>query len=69
MLVKHKEIFDKIKYLMKAKNNNSDDYHEKYLKIRIKSDDDLSLQNILLMYDVVILIKSVANNEKNTILK
>ena len=46
MLVKHKEIFDKIKYLMKAKNNNSDDYHEKYLKIRIKSDDDLSLQNI-----------------------
>ena len=54
---------------MKAKNNNSDDYHEKYLKIRIKSDDDLSLQNILLMYDVVILIKSVANDEKNTILR
>lgn len=36
----------KIKYLIKEKNNNLDDYNKKYMEIRINSGDDLPLQKI-----------------------
>ena len=36
----------KIKYLIKGKNNNLDDYNKKYMEIRINSGDDLPLLKI-----------------------
>lgn len=36
----------KIKYLIKEKNNNLDDYNKKYMEIRINSGDDSPLQKI-----------------------
>ena len=32
---------DKIKNLIKTKNNNSDDYDDKFLKVKSNFDDDL----------------------------
>ena len=38
---------------------------DKYVKIKINTDDDLPLEKILSMYKVVILIKSVFNKDYN----
>ena len=42
------------------KSNISDDYFHKYTKIKINS-DDLTLEKAINMHNVVILIKSVLN--------
>ena len=47
--------------------NNSDDYSDKYLQIKIDSDDDLAKN--LMMYDAVILMRSVLILKISTILK
>ena len=43
------------------KSNISDGYFHKYTKIKINSDDDLTLEKAINMHNVVILIKSVLN--------
>ena len=45
--------------LVMLQSNISDVYSLKYTKIKINSDDDLSLENRLNMQNVLILIKSV----------
>ena len=42
-----------IKHLIKAENDNSDDYDDKYLKIKINSNDKLK------MYKLVILVRKI----------
>ena len=37
-------MFDEIKDFIKAQTNNSDDYDEKNMKIRLNSNDDLPLE-------------------------
>ena len=37
-------MFDKIRYLIKLKNNISDAYSNEHTKIKINSDDDLPLK-------------------------
>ena len=37
-------MFDKIKCLIEATNNDSFDYSDKYLKPKVHSDDDLPLE-------------------------
>ena len=39
----------KTKDLIKSTNNTSDDYDEKYIKIRFNSDDHLLLHDIILL--------------------
>ena len=39
MLKKIRKILNKIKYFIKAKNNESNDFSDKFLKVRINSDD------------------------------
>ena len=39
MLKKKRKILNKIKYFIKAKNNESNDFSDKFLKVRINSDD------------------------------
>ena len=39
-LRKYDEIRNQIKYLIKSKNNNSDDCDEKSMQIKFNSDDD-----------------------------
>ena len=61
---KYKGIWSKIKYLIELKNNNSDEYGEKYIKIRFNSDNDLLLRKILKTCNAVILIRSVFKDMK-----
>ena len=50
---------------MKKICDGSDDYCNKYMKIRFNSDDDLPFRKTLNMYNAVLLIRSVFNNNKN----
>ena len=46
MLEKYEKIWDEIKYLIKAKNNNLVIYDDKYLRIKVHVDDDLPSENL-----------------------
>ena len=39
-LKKYEELWDKIRNLIRSTSNNSDDYDNKYMKIKFNSDDD-----------------------------
>ena len=56
-------MLDKIRYLIKVGDNNSDNYGGKYLKTRVNSDDNLPLWKTLAMYNFVILVRFVSNNK------
>ena len=43
---KYEEMWSKSKDLIRSRTNNSDDYDEKYTKIKFNSDDDLPLNKI-----------------------
>ena len=40
---KYEELWIKVSYLIRSITKNSDDYDEKYIKIKFNSDDDLPL--------------------------
>ena len=40
---KYEELWTKIRDLIRSKTNNSDNYDEKYMKIKLNSDDNLPL--------------------------
>lgn len=54
MLEKYEKRFGKIKYPIKLKNDDLDDYDDKYMKIRINSDDNLPFTKTLKMHNFVI---------------
>ena len=54
MLEKYEKRFGKIKYVIKLKNDDLDDYDDKYMKIRINSDDNLPFTKTLKMHSFVI---------------
>ena len=55
--------------LVMLQSNISDVYSLKYTKIKINSDDDLSLENSLNMQNLLILIKSVFIKITNIIMR
>ena len=40
---KYEEMWSKIRHLIRSMTKNSDDYDEKYMKIKFNSDDELPL--------------------------
>ena len=54
-------MWSKIRDLIRSITNNSDDYDEKYMKIKFNSDDDLPLNKTLKLYNIAIVAKSVFN--------
>ena len=54
-----------IRYLIVLKNGITDLFSNNYAKLKIDSHDDLLLEKILTLYNVVMLIKSVFNNNQN----
>lgn len=63
---KYETIFEKIRYLVLLKNNVSDVYPHKYLKIKIDSDDGVLLEKTWNIYNVVIIpVKSVFNKNRS----
>ena len=45
--------------LIRSMTNNSDDNDEKYMKIKLNSDDDLPVKKTLKIYSMVIIVTSV----------
>ena len=61
---KYEELLSEIRDLIRSKTNNSDDYDEKYMKIKFNSDDDLPANKTLEISCMLIVIKA-AFNENN----
>ena len=59
----YKELCDKIRDLVRSISNNSDDYDQKYMKIKFNSDDDLSSQKILELCEIMIVLRSVFHED------
>ena len=58
-LKKHEELWSKIRDLITSKTNNSDDYDEKYIKIKFNSDDDLHLKKLLEFSYMIIVFTNI----------
>ena len=63
IIKKYEELWSKIKNQIKAITNNSNDYDEKYIKIKFNSDDDLSLNKTLGLYNMKIVVKAVFHKD------
>ena len=63
-LKKYTELWDKIKDLIRSVTNTSDDYDEKYKKIRFNSDDNLPLNKILKLHNLTIVVRFVFQRDK-----
>ena len=55
----------KNKYLFRLKNNNTDNYDAKYIKIKLNSYADLPLTKPLELLDVIIVVRSVYKDGNN----
>ena len=58
VLTKYTELQDKIKNLIEKVNDKPGDYDEKYMKIKLSSDDNLPLNKILKLHNITIVIRS-----------
>ena len=56
---------NKRKYLFRSKNNDTDNYDAKYIKIKFNSNADLPLTKSLELLDVIIVVRSVYNDGNN----
>ena len=63
------EVWDKIKDLIKSITNASGNYDEKYLKIKFNSDDTLPLNKTLKLHNLIIVVRSVFQDDKNYYLR
>ena len=54
----------KIRYLIRSITKNSDDYDEKYMKIKFASDDDLPLNKTKEIHNVTIVVRAVFHENK-----
>ena len=55
----YEELWSKIKDLIRSITNNSDDYDEKYMKIKFDSDDDLPLNETIKIHNMTIVVKAM----------
>ena len=59
MRAKKEELWSKIEDLIRSITKNSDDYDEKYKKIKFDSDDDLPLHKTIKVYIAIIVVRAV----------
>ena len=55
----YEELWSKIRDLIRSKNKNSDDYHEKYIKIKFNSDDELPRNEKIEILSMIIFVRAV----------
>ena len=53
----------KIKDLIRSKTNNSDDYDEKYMKIKFHSHDSLLLKKTLQLHNMIVVVRVVLHED------
>ena len=59
MLEKYAELWNKIKSVIKKINDKSGKYEKDYMKIKFNSDDNLPLNKILKLHYLIIIVRSV----------
>ena len=69
VLIKHTDLWDKIKNLIKKINDKPGDYDEKYMKIKVNSGDNLPLDKTLLEFHNIIVIRSVFSRRQQILSK
>ena len=63
-LKKYKELRNKIRELITSATNNLNLYDGKYIKIKLNSDDDLSLKKMLELRKMIIAVRVVFDEDK-----
>ena len=58
-------IYDRIRYVISEKSGITDSINHNFARIRIDSYNSLPIEKILIFHNVIILIKSVVNKNKN----
>ena len=61
---KYEELWSKIRDLIRSITKNSDDYDEKYMKIKFDLDDDLPLNKTIGIYDVTTVVRAIFHENK-----
>ena len=56
---KYEELWSKIRDLIRSMTKNSDDYDEKYMKIKFNSDDELPLNKMIEIVSMMIVVRAV----------
>ena len=56
---KYEELWSKIRDLIKSITKNSDDYDEKYMKVKFNSDNELTLNNAIEIPGMIIIDRAV----------
>ena len=56
---KYKELWNKIRDLIRSITNNSDNYNEKYMKMKFNSNDDSPLKKTLEHHNMILIVRSV----------
>ena len=61
---KYEELWSKIRDLIRSIIKNSDDYDEKYMKVKFNSDDDLPINKMIEIHKVAIVVRAVFHENK-----
>ena len=56
---KYEELWSKIRYIIRPVTKNSDDYDEKYMKVKFNLDDELPLNKIIENPSMIIVVRDV----------
>ena len=59
VIKKYEELWNKIRDLIGSITRNSDDYGEKYVKIKFNSDDKLPLNKTIKIRSMIIVVRTV----------
>ena len=62
---KYEELWSKIRDLIRSITKNSDDFDEKYMKIKFNSDDGLPLNKRIGIPSMIIVVRAVFHESKN----
>ena len=58
---KYEELWSKIRDLIRSITKNSNDYDEKYMKMKFDSDDELPLNKTIDIPSMIIVVRAVIN--------
>ena len=58
-IIKHEELWSKIRDLIRSINKHADDYDEKYMKIKFNSDDELPLNKTIEIPSMIIVVRAL----------
>ena len=61
---KYEELWSKIRYLIRSRAKNSEDYDENYMKIKFNSDDELPLNKTIEIPIMIIVVRDSFHENK-----